>query len=107
MKFPMVLVDAKPTAAPPRAEKAKNHSVGNPPTLTTEAVAPVKSKSRNVRTKLFATFGARCARLANLLRYLVITLSRITAMRAITTIERMVDNLTPKKVCDSSQSKKS
>lgn len=98
MKFPMVVLDAKPTAAPPRAEKATNHSAGNPPTRIKEAMAPIKMRSRNVKIRPFVTFGAKCVRLANLRRYLVMILSKSTAMITMIMIEMMVDSLMPSMV---------
>jgi hypothetical protein len=94
----MVCWDAKPTAAPPRAEKATNHSVVNPPTLTIDATAPIRIRMRKVKTKLFVTFGSSLARFANLLRYLVITLSRMNAAKATVATVRICDQVAPKMV---------
>jgi hypothetical protein len=94
----MVCVDAKPTAAPLRAENATNHSDGNPPNLTRAAIAPTRISSRKANAMLLAAFGARRTRLANLFRYLVITLSKTTATATMIIIEIIVDHSMPKKV---------
>ena len=59
MKFPMVLVEAKPKAAPPMAEKDKTHSGLTPPTWLIEAMAPSRIKIRKVKIKLLVVLGSR------------------------------------------------
>lgn len=98
IKFPMVVLDAKPTAAPPRAERATNHSAGNPPRRIKKAMTPIRMRSRNVKIKPFATFGAKRICLANLRRYLVMILSRSTAIITTIVIESMVESLMPRMV---------
>jgi hypothetical protein len=63
-----------------------------------DATAPIRIRMRKVKTKLFVTFGSSLARFANLLRYLVITLSRINAAKAMMATVRICDQVTPKMV---------
>lgn len=57
MKFPKVLVEANPTAALPRAEKATTQSGGMPSTLIRVARAPNKIKRRKTQIKPTVTWG--------------------------------------------------
>lgn len=97
MKFPIVLVEAKPKAAPPIAEKDIIHSGCSPPTRPMASTAPIKIRIRNVSTKLFVTLGSSLARLANLDRYLVNSLSRAMATAAMIIIPMMAERSIPNK----------
>jgi len=62
-----------------------------------ETAAPVRINMRKVKIRLFVTLGAKCVLLANLTKYLVISLSKIIAIIEIMAIAKTVDKSTPKK----------
>lgn len=95
MKLPSVLEEARPMAAPPKAEMATNQSVGNPLTLTTATIA-ARRRMRLVRTMLFVTAGNSPILRTKWTRYLVVSLSRTKAITNITTNVIIVTKLMPK-----------